>query len=79
VSGEAKKPEVTVFAGPNGSGKSTITELLRPPHVTYINADEIKRVLDCEDLEAAQIAPERRKACIEAKRDFCFETVDPLT
>lgn len=75
MSGEARKPEVTVFAGPNGSGKSTITELLRPPHAVYINADEIKRVLDCEDIEAAQIALKRREECIKGRRDFCFETV----
>ena len=42
-----KKPEIVVFAGPNGSGKSTITDLLRPPMLPYVNADEIQRVLDC--------------------------------
>ena len=36
-----KKPEIVVFAGPNGSGKSTITDLLRPPMLPYVNADEI--------------------------------------
>ncbi len=40
-----KKPEIVVFAGPNGSGKSTITELLRPP-MDYVNADEIKKILN---------------------------------
>lgn len=44
-----KKPEIVVFAGPNGSGKSTITNLLRPPMLPYINADEIQRVLDCDN------------------------------
>ena len=48
-----KKPEIVVFAGPNGSGKSTITNLLRPPMLPYINADEIQRVLDCDNMEAA--------------------------
>lgn len=51
-----KKPEIVVFAGPNGSGKSTITNLLRPPMLPYINADEIQRVLDCDNMEAAKIA-----------------------
>lgn len=41
MSGNAKKPEAVVFAGPNGSGKSTITDLLRPVDMVYINADEI--------------------------------------
>ena len=40
-----KKPEIIVFAGPNGSGKSTFTEILRPPQMDYINADEIKKNL----------------------------------
>ena len=40
-----KKPEIIVFAGPNGSGKSTLTEILRPPQMDYINADEIKKNL----------------------------------
>ena len=47
-----KKPEIVVFAGPNGSGKSTITDLLRPPMLPYVNADEIQRVLDCDNMEA---------------------------
>lgn len=35
-----KRPEVVVFAGPNGSGKSTITQLLKPIGIDYINADD---------------------------------------
>lgn len=50
-----KNPEIVVFAGPNGSGKSTITELLKPP-MDYINADEIKKIMKCSGLEAAQLA-----------------------
>lgn len=46
-----KKPGIIVFAGPNGSGKSTFTDLLKPP-VDYINADEIKKNLKCDDLTA---------------------------
>ena len=60
-----KKPEIVVFAGPNGSGKSTITNLLRPPMLPYINADEIQRVLDCDNMEAAKIAENRREECLE--------------
>lgn len=68
-------PEVVVFAGPNGSGKSTITELLKPNYIDYINADEIKRTLKCTDLEAAQIATRQREEHVENKKEFCFETV----
>jgi hypothetical protein len=70
-----KKPEIIIFAGPNGSGKSTFTEILRPPQVYYINADEIKKILKCDDLEAAQIAERQREAYLSDKREFCFETV----
>ncbi|WP_338624248.1 hypothetical protein [Selenomonas sp. TAMA-11512] len=49
-----KKPEIIVFAGPNDSGKSTFREILIPPQIAYINADEIKKSIKCDDLEAAQ-------------------------
>lgn len=70
-----KKPEIIVFAGPNGSGKSTITRMLRPGNMPYVNADEIQRVLECEPLEAAQIAEGRREDYVKAKKSFSFETV----
>lgn len=56
MSGSAKKPEIVVFAGPNRSGKSTITNLLRPLNMVYINADEIQQALGCDNMEAANIA-----------------------
>lgn len=67
--------EIIVFAGPNGSGKSTLTRLLRPAHIEYINADDIKRALNCTDLYAAQYAEEQRNQCLKSGNDFCFETV----
>ena len=75
MSGSGKKPEAVVFAGPNGSGKSTITNLLRPTNMVYINADEIQQVLGCETLEAARIAESRREECVKTHQSFCFETV----
>lgn len=51
----SKKPEIIVFAGPNGSSKSTFTDLLKPP-VDYINADEIKKNLKCDDSTAVKNA-----------------------
>lgn len=75
MKGADKKPEIVVFAGPNGSGKSTITELLRPSDMVYINADDIQRVLGCENIEAAKLAEGRREERLKAHKSFCFETV----
>ena len=72
---QIKKPEIIVFAGPNGSGKSTITNLLRPPMVPYVNADEIQRVLACDNMAAAKIAEKRREEYLVQHKSFCFETV----
>ena len=41
----------------------------------YINADEIKKILKCSDLEAAQIAEQQREDHLANMREFCFETV----
>lgn len=71
---QIRKPEIVVFAGPNGSGKSTFTELLKPPF-DYINADDIKKVLKCSDLEAAQTAQQQRETHLLNMENFCFETV----
>lgn len=72
---ENNPPEVVAFIGPNGSGKSTITELLNPIGVDYVNADEIKLALKCTDLEAAQIATRQREEYLRERKGFCFETV----
>lgn len=69
-----RKNMVIVYAGPNGSGKSTITSLLDPVG-EYINADDIKRINNCSDLEAAEFAKIRRERCIAEHKDFTFETV----
>lgn len=70
-----RKPEIIVFAGPNGSGKSTFTELLRPANIDYINADEIKKYLKCDDMEAAKLAERQREDHLANMQEFCFETV----
>lgn len=67
-------PVVLVFAGPNGSGKSTVTngfEIVGE----YINADEIKKLKRCSDLEAAQEATLLREKLVENEQSFTFETV----
>lgn len=71
---DSSRPRILIFAGPNGSGKSTITKGL-PICGTYVNADEIKRVSHCTDLEAAQEAEQIRQMLLRAYKDFTFETV----
>lgn len=71
---EIRKQEIIVFAGPNGSGKSTITNYISFEH-TYVNADYIKKSLDCTDLEAAIKATEIREKLLSSNESFAFETV----
>lgn len=70
-----KKPLIIVFAGPNGSGKSTITEYVDINGCTYVNADQIKSTIHCSDMEAAQLACDKREELLSSKVDFAFETV----
>ena len=67
-------PCLLVFAGPNGSGKSTVTKGM-PVVGLYVNADEIKRISGCSDLEAAREAEQVRELLLSQRRDFTFETV----
>ncbi len=71
---DSLQPRILVFAGPNGSGKSTITKGI-PICGTYVNADEIKRISHCTDLEAAQEAEQIRHILLKGHKDFTFETV----
>lgn len=83
--------QLVIFAGPNGSGKSTLKEgFVRAgrPLGTYINADDITTELyraklasgeyaRREDFErpAFHEAERRRRACIDRRESFSFETV----
>ena len=67
-------PKILVIAGPNGSGKSTITAGL-PITGSYVNADDIKAMTDCSDLQAAQKAEATRELLLAKRRDLTFETV----
>ncbi len=67
-----KKPEIIVFAGPNGSGKSTFTELLKPAGMDYINADEIKKNLKCDDMTATKLAEQQRENYLLNVHSFCL-------
>lgn len=69
-----RKPEIIVYAGPNGSGKTTITKLAKTIE-PYINADDIKKVTLCSDMDAAIKADKLRNQLIEQNENFTFETV----
>jgi predicted ABC-type ATPase len=72
-----------LIAGPNGAGKTTLYErVIRPgrPGLPFVNADDIAaaRFGDAASemsYAAAEIAATTRAALIEARLDFCTETV----
>ena len=71
---DSSRPRILIFAGPNGSGKSTITKGITTCG-TYVNADDIKRMSQCSDLEAAQEAEQIRRMLVKSHKDFTFESV----
>ena len=54
-----------------GPTVTMLAKIIQP----YINADEIKKNLLCEDLEAAKIAEGLREKALAQKQSFTFETV----
>ncbi len=72
-----------LIAGPNGAGKTTFyARIIAPdrPGLPFVNADRIAANRFPGDevamaYEAAQIAAKTRDALIEARIDFCTETV----
>ncbi|MBK5223091.1 MAG: AAA family ATPase [Acidimicrobiia bacterium] len=72
-----------LIVGPNGAGKTTLYEqVIAPdrPGLPFVNADRIARArfgeLESErSYDAARIADTTRDALIDARLDFCTETV----
>jgi predicted ABC-type ATPase len=72
-----------LIVGPNGAGKTTFFErVLAParPGLPFVNADRIAKDrfgddAEARSYEAAQIAAATRAALIDARLDFCAETV----
>jgi len=81
----ASRPRLLVVAGPNGAGKTTITERGLAHEwfhdCEYVNPDAIAQdeLGDWNDtktvLRAAQLATDRREACLREGRSLAFETV----
>lgn len=72
-----------LIVGPNGAGKTTFYERLiapRRPGLPFVNADRIAAErfgdeAEARSYEAAEIADRVRMALIDARLDFCAETV----
>ena len=81
----APRPRLLIVAGPNGAGKTTVTEAGLAHQwfegCEYVNPDLIaqQELGDWNDpkavLQAAQLATERREACLREGRSLAFETV----
>lgn len=82
---EPTRPRLLVVAGPNGAGKTTVTDAGLAHQwfsgCEYINPDLIaqRELGDWNDptaiLRAAQLATQRREACLRDGRSLAFETV----
>ncbi len=73
------KPSLFILAGPNGAGKTTCAQLLIPPDVPFINADEIAKGLVgfegvARDVRASRILLERVAVFENRRQSFAIET-----
>ncbi len=75
------RPIIVALAGPNGAGKTTFYGAhLEAAGLRFVNADDLARELEVEAYEAAELADHLRKALVEQRESFVFETVfsDPV-
>ena len=71
-----RRPVIVAIAGPNGAGKTTFFHAhLRQAGLRFVNADDIARELDVPASEASEIADAIRRALVEQRESFVFETV----
>lgn len=75
------RPTMFMLAGPNGAGKSTLYELTLRPRIAapfikadLIQRDELKDRSMVASYRAAEIAEERRQACLFEGCDFVSES-----
>ena len=74
-------PQLIAIAGSNGAGKSTFYHShLAGTGLRFVNADELALKLDLGAYEAAKVADAIRRALVEKRESFIFETVfsDPV-
>lgn len=75
------RPIIVALAGPNGAGKTTFYGAhLEAAGLRFVNADDLGRELELDAYEAAEAADRLRKALVDLRESFVFETVfsDPV-
>ena len=75
----AHNPKIVVLSGPNGAGKSTAATSILPPDLTFLNADEVAKILPGypstrADLQAGRRILEIMNALERERADFAVET-----
>lgn len=79
--GFERRPILVAIAGPNGAGKTTFFHAhLDRAGLRFVNADVLAAELSVEPYEAARLANALRRALVERKESFIFETMfsDPV-
>lgn len=76
-----RRPIIVALAGPNGAGKTTFFHAhLAQAGLRFVNADVLSAELAMEPYDAARLAHALRRALVERRESFIFETVfsDPV-
>lgn len=71
-----RRPVIVAIAGPNGAGKTTFYHAhIAPAALRFVNADVLAKELNMGAYAAADAAGELRRALVEQRESFAFETV----
>ena len=71
-----RRPIIVALAGSNGAGKTTFYHAhLAPSGLRFVNADVLARELELDPYAAASVAAALRRALVERRESFVFETV----
>ncbi len=76
-----RRPIIVAIAGPNGAGKTTFFHShLASAGLRFVNADVLVGELAIDPYEGARLAEALRRALVERRESFVFETVfsDPV-
>src|SRR5512146_3280954 len=76
-----RRPILIAVAGPNGAGKTSFSRTyLQDLGLPFVNADDLAKVLQIDEYEAAALAAAYRRQLVDEKDSFIFETVfsDPV-